>query len=198
MSGRQRAMTMALIAAVALAFADASVVALALPDLYGEFDTTIVGVSWVLTTYALAVALTAVPVALLHRRLRPLSLVVVGAVGFSLASLIAGMGQGNNEERVAGRSTPCHRRCQRPRRHSRMGRVGSRVRRRPSADRMARRPVTDPRSIARLGHRRLRSSTSGYPGRHVSSNIRVSALRSPHFVGLQHDRRPAPCDNRTP
>lgn len=91
MSGRQRVMTMALIVAVALAFADASVVALALPDLYGEFDTTIVGVSWVLTTYALAVALTAVPVALLHRRLRPLSLVVAGAVGFSLASLIAGI-----------------------------------------------------------------------------------------------------------
>ena len=34
-----------------------------LPDLYGEFDTTIVGVSWVLTIYALAVALAAVPVA---------------------------------------------------------------------------------------------------------------------------------------
>ena len=39
-----------------MAFADASVVALALPDLYAEFDTSIVGVSWVLTTYALAVA----------------------------------------------------------------------------------------------------------------------------------------------
>ena len=49
----------------------ASVVALALPDLYAEFDTTIVGVSWVLTSYALVVAVTAVPVALLHRRVRP-------------------------------------------------------------------------------------------------------------------------------
>jgi MFS family permease len=90
MTGRQRMMTIALIVAVALAFADASVVALALPALYGEFKTSIVGVSWVLTTYALAVAVTAVPVALLHRRLRPLALVAAGAIGFSLASIIAG------------------------------------------------------------------------------------------------------------
>ena len=76
---RQRIVVALLIGAVALAFADASVVALALPDLYGEFDTTIVGVSWVLTTYALAVAVAAVPVALLHRRVRPLHLVVIGA-----------------------------------------------------------------------------------------------------------------------
>jgi MFS family permease len=90
MTGRQRMMTIALIVAVALAFADASVVALALPALYGEFKTSIVGVSWVLTTYALAVAVTAVPVALLHRRLRPLALVAAGAIGFALASVIAG------------------------------------------------------------------------------------------------------------
>jgi len=70
-NGRQRLVTVLVIAAVGLAFADASVVALALPDLYGEFDTSIVGVSWVLTTYALAVAVTAIPVALLHRFLRP-------------------------------------------------------------------------------------------------------------------------------
>lgn len=90
---RQRVVTVLLIAAVALAFADASVVALALPDLYGEFETSIVGVSWVLTTYALAVAVTAVPIALLHRRVRPLSLVVVGAIGFAAASLVAGAAQ---------------------------------------------------------------------------------------------------------
>jgi MFS family permease len=82
--------TALLIGAVGLAFADASVVALALPDLYGEFDTTIVGVSWVLTTYAVAVAVVAVPIALLHRRIRPLWLVVAGAVIFAAASLVAG------------------------------------------------------------------------------------------------------------
>ena len=48
MSGRSRLVAVLLVTAVALAFADASVVALALPDLYAEFDTTIVGVSWVL------------------------------------------------------------------------------------------------------------------------------------------------------
>jgi MFS family permease len=90
---RQRVVTVVLIAAVALAFADASVVALALPDLYGEFDTTIVGVSWVLTTYALAVAVTAVPVAVLHRHIRPITLVVAGAIAFSIASLAAGAAQ---------------------------------------------------------------------------------------------------------
>lgn len=83
-------MTVLLVIAVALAFADASVVALALPDLYGEFDTSIVGVSWVLTTYALAVTVTAIPVALLHRRVQPLSLVVAGVVVFAAASVVAG------------------------------------------------------------------------------------------------------------
>ena len=90
MAARQRIVTALVIAAVGLAFADASVVALALPDLYGEFDTSIVGVSWVLTTYALAVAITSIPVALLHRRVRPLTLVVAGGVVFAAASLIAG------------------------------------------------------------------------------------------------------------
>ena len=90
MTARQRLVTALLIGAVGLAFADASVVALALPDLYGEFDTSIVGVSWVLTTYALVVAITAIPVALFHARVRPLSLVVVGVAIFAAASVVAG------------------------------------------------------------------------------------------------------------
>src|SRR6516165_9410602 len=87
----RRALAVVLTVAVGLAFADASVVALALPDLYGAFDTTIVGVSWVLTTYALVVAIVAVPVALLHRRLRPLRLTVTGILLFVAASLVAGL-----------------------------------------------------------------------------------------------------------
>ncbi len=83
-----------LVVAVALAFADASVVALALPDLYGEFDTTIVGVSWVLITYALVVAIVAIPVALLHRRIRPPVLTGAGLVLFAVASLAAGLAPG--------------------------------------------------------------------------------------------------------
>src|SRR5690242_8556178 len=87
---RDRLVVALLIGAVGLAFADASVVALALPALYGEFDTTIVGVSWVLTTYALAVVVAAVPIALLHRRVRPLALVVSGVAVFAVASVFAG------------------------------------------------------------------------------------------------------------
>jgi MFS family permease len=86
---RRRVGSAALVAAVGLAFADASVVALALPDLYAEFDTSIVGVSWVLTSYAVAVAATAAVVAAAHRRLRPPTLVVTGAVLFAAASVLA-------------------------------------------------------------------------------------------------------------
>ncbi len=78
------------VVAVGLAFADASVVALALPDLYAEFDTSIVGVSWVLTSYALVVAVTAAALALVHRRARPPGLVAGGVAVFSAASLLAG------------------------------------------------------------------------------------------------------------
>ena len=56
---RDRSLTVAtgLVAvAVAIAFADSSVVVLALPELYGRFHTTIEGVSWVVTAYNVAVA----------------------------------------------------------------------------------------------------------------------------------------------
>src|SRR6476646_8389260 len=88
---RRRILAVVLTIAVGLAFADASVVALALPDLYGELDTTIVGVSWVLTTYALVVAVVSVPVALLHRRVRPAVLAGTGLGLFAAASLAAGL-----------------------------------------------------------------------------------------------------------
>jgi predicted MFS family arabinose efflux permease len=50
-----RVLTLAVVTAVAVAFADSSIVVLALPDLYGAFDTSIVGVSWVITSYNLVV-----------------------------------------------------------------------------------------------------------------------------------------------
>jgi MFS family permease len=56
---RRRLLTLAVVAAVAVAFADSSIVVLALPDLYGAFNTSIVGVSWVITSYNLVVALCA-------------------------------------------------------------------------------------------------------------------------------------------
>ncbi|MDQ7910957.1 MFS transporter [Phytohabitans sp. ZYX-F-186] len=91
----------ALTGVVALAFADASIVALALPAIYARFDTTIVGVSWVLTGYAVAVAAVAVALLAVRRWLptRPLTMAGLalfaagstwcGATG-SLAGLFAG------------------------------------------------------------------------------------------------------------
>jgi predicted MFS family arabinose efflux permease len=49
-------LAVAVAAAVGVAFADSSIVVLALPDLYSKFDTSIVGVSWVITSYNLVVA----------------------------------------------------------------------------------------------------------------------------------------------
>ena len=73
-------------ASVAVAFADSSIVVLALPDLYGAFDTTIVGVSWVITSYNVVLALAAGALALVARRLRPRRLAQGGLLLFSLAS----------------------------------------------------------------------------------------------------------------
>jgi MFS family permease len=73
-------------------------VVLALPDLYGAFDTTIVGVSWVITSYNLLVAVAAAVVAFLRvdaRRAAQAGLLLfcgasIGcAASWSLAALIA-------------------------------------------------------------------------------------------------------------
>jgi MFS family permease len=82
--GRSAALT----AAVAVAFADSSIVVLALPELYGRFDTTIEAVSWVVTAYNLAVAVTALLVLLFVHRLRSAVLLGVG-LGLFLAASIA-------------------------------------------------------------------------------------------------------------
>jgi predicted MFS family arabinose efflux permease len=77
-----------LAAAVAVAFADSSIVVLALPELYGRFHTTITGVSWVVTAYNLAVAVTALALVLFVHRLN--AVVVLGAgLGLFLAASIA-------------------------------------------------------------------------------------------------------------
>src|SRR5204863_4983668 len=75
-------------AAVAVAFADSSIVVLALPELYGRFDTTIEAVSWVVTAYNLAVAVTALALLLLVHRLSSAALLGAG-LGLFLAASIA-------------------------------------------------------------------------------------------------------------
>ena len=67
--GGQPITAILVVAAVTLAFADASIVSLALPDLYLEFGTTIPAVSWVLTGYALAVAVAGLVCLALLRRI---------------------------------------------------------------------------------------------------------------------------------
>ena len=65
---RARLLTLAVAAAVAVAFADSSIVVLALPDIYGAFDTSIVGASWVITSYNLVVAVVALALVPVLRR----------------------------------------------------------------------------------------------------------------------------------
>jgi hypothetical protein len=85
----------AVAAAVAIAFADSSIVVLALPELYGRFHTSITGVSWIITAYNAAVALTAFALVFMRRSLLPAGLVVFLAASIgcaaagSLAFLIA-------------------------------------------------------------------------------------------------------------
>jgi predicted MFS family arabinose efflux permease len=74
-------------AAVAIAFADSSIVVLALPELYGRFQTTIEGVSWVVTAYNLAVAVTALGLVPLVRRLDAPALLAAGLAVFLAASI---------------------------------------------------------------------------------------------------------------
>jgi predicted MFS family arabinose efflux permease len=74
-------------AAVAIAFADSSIVVLALPELYGRFDTTIEGVSWVVTAYNLAVAVTALALVLLVQRLDGAAVLAAGLAVFLVSSV---------------------------------------------------------------------------------------------------------------
>ncbi len=81
-----RAWLLAITIAVGLAFADASIVVLALPRIFGKFDITIVSVSWVLTGYAIVVAAAAFVIAAGHRRIRPVAITAAGLVTFAIAS----------------------------------------------------------------------------------------------------------------
>jgi predicted MFS family arabinose efflux permease len=84
---RTRAVTAVVAAAVAIAFADSSIVVLALPDLYGAFDTSIVGVSWVITSYNLVVAVGAFALVPVVKRIDVGNLSRAGLVLFCGASI---------------------------------------------------------------------------------------------------------------
>jgi len=78
----------ALVAAVAIAFADSAIVVLALPDLLAQYDVSINGVAWVVTAYNVALALGALALAFFGRRFDPARLALAGGVVFAIASLV--------------------------------------------------------------------------------------------------------------
>ena len=84
---RRPVLTGLLAAAVAIAFADSSVVVLGLPEIYGRFHTTIEGVSWVVTGYNAAVAAAALVLVLFVHRLRAVLVLGAGLVVFTAASI---------------------------------------------------------------------------------------------------------------
>ena len=89
----RRGLSAPLAAAVAVAFADSSIVVLALPELYGRFNTSIEGVSWVVTAYNLAVALAALALVLFVHRLNASWVLAGGLVVFLAASIACASAQ---------------------------------------------------------------------------------------------------------
>lgn len=89
--GAPRPRVAALALAVGLVLADSSIVVLALPDIYRDLDTSVAGVTWVLVSFNLVMALTAVPAALLARRVGPGRTAAVGLAVFAGAGLACGV-----------------------------------------------------------------------------------------------------------
>jgi predicted MFS family arabinose efflux permease len=87
--GPKRVVLIAAVAlAVAVAFADSSIVVLALPEIFAEFDTTIEGVAWVITSYNVVVAVCALALVLVVHRVRARLLLACGALVFLAASIV--------------------------------------------------------------------------------------------------------------
>jgi len=84
----------ALVAAiVAIAFADSSIVVLALPQLYSRFETSITGVSWIVTSYNAAVAVTAFALVFLVHRFRARLVFIAGSLLFLGATIACASAQ---------------------------------------------------------------------------------------------------------
>jgi predicted MFS family arabinose efflux permease len=88
-SPRPRVAALAL--AVGVVLADSSIVVLALPEIYRELNTSITGVTWVLISFNLVIALAAVPAALIARRVGPGRTAAVGLAVFAGAGLACGL-----------------------------------------------------------------------------------------------------------
>jgi hypothetical protein len=92
-TSRVRPGTWLVAALVAIAFADSSIVVLALPQLYSRFETSITGVSWIVTSYNAAVAVTALALVFFVHRFRARFVFVAGALLFLAASIACASAQ---------------------------------------------------------------------------------------------------------
>ena len=92
--GRAGLGALALAVAVATAFADSSIVVLALPELLSEFDASISGVAWTVTAYNLAVAVVALALARPLRRFGAALVTRAGLVLFVAASAVCAIAGG--------------------------------------------------------------------------------------------------------
>jgi predicted MFS family arabinose efflux permease len=89
--GRGNPRVWALALAVGIVLADSSIVVLALPDIYRDLDTSVFGVTWVLVSFNLVMALAAVPAAMVARRVGPGRAAAVGLAIFAGAGLACGI-----------------------------------------------------------------------------------------------------------
>jgi MFS family permease len=109
----RRGRTVLLGLSVGLVLADSSVVTLALPDILGEFNVEIATLAWALTSFNLALAVSALPAAYIARR-KPALVFGAGAVVFAAASLACafassfeGLVAGRTVQGVAGAAVVC-------------------------------------------------------------------------------------------
>ncbi len=93
MSTPPRPRLAALAVAVGLVLADSSIVVLALPQIYRELDTSVAGVTWVLVSFNLVMALAAVPAAHLARRIGPGRAAAIGLAVFAGAGIACGLSE---------------------------------------------------------------------------------------------------------
>src|SRR6201992_2929723 len=89
--GKRNPRVWALALAVGVVLADSSIVVLALPDIYRDLGTSVFGVTWVLVSFNLVMALAAVPAAMVARRVGPGRSAAVGLAIFAGAGLACGI-----------------------------------------------------------------------------------------------------------
>ena len=77
--------------AVGLVLADASIVVLALPEIYRDFNVSVNAVIWILVAFNLVLAVAAVPAALVARRVGPARVTAAGLALFALGGLFCGL-----------------------------------------------------------------------------------------------------------